>query len=69
MHVHASVEEVEILKKAAAIMLHWERADVEAVCIMLEGVTSIDDAHDVIMGMLLLSKMTTRSLTAIVEAA
>jgi len=50
------------LRQAAALTLHWERGDIEAVVVMVSDIESQDEAEDLIMALLMLRS---RSITEI----
>jgi hypothetical protein len=57
------------IRRAAALAVHWDRKDIEAVVLMMTEISSQQEAEDLVTGLLMLRDRTPREIALILAAA
>jgi hypothetical protein len=55
------------IRTAAVLTSHWNAGNVEAVVLLLAGISSLEEAVDIITGMLITRKLDMEVITAIIS--
>lgn len=57
------------LRRAAVLMTHWNRRDIEAVVLLVADLDELDEAHDMIVALLMLRDKTPDEINRLVLGA